>query len=368
MSNSNFNFKIYQSKYAALLIGNPEILNIPCAHFEICFSSNVREILKYGSNGLHFSEHILWNVISRGLKEHINLSKSNASTYATGEMGAYGICEEEELPQKLKDFFEALYSLIQIKFPKEINRVYKIEQRRVTAETFGRNTISNRNVYPISGMFNFNPELIQSNYLPDYVWKILLEECELGKIIIMALCDISEKTIKDFENYSKKFDELWDNRSKYISQIKCDLPMYYAPPFSMIELIDHNISIAKIDLSDLNPIQKIMIEQDNIFYTYSFNSYIYLENENDLSKKINKIKRSIQKNNDRYLDYLDLNRRTPFSFCKILSSYRRDIKKKWVDELYDTSFNVLKKKYSSKNNEKILNALEKNIKMLKQDS
>lgn len=239
--------KVIERGYSVLLIEQAEAKSkavdgaatnwiIPSAYICVAFHSNPRSVLRYGSNSLHFAEHVLWNMTARDV-----LHRSNAATFGSGEMAVYGMCLERELASAMTYFFDGLIAATQCRLSPTMRERIEIEQRRVTCET---SHMSERSVLAVSEkwrMFVYNTDIARSEYPIDYVWKVLLEECRLGRVVVMAHCRVSAEDVLLFERLADNFQRAWDGRAaayakhSVASKAKpLPLPTYYAPPFSML--------------------------------------------------------------------------------------------------------------------------------------
>lgn len=341
-------YRIVEKGHSTLLIDENPHWAIPMAFFSIAFHSDPHEVLKYGSNGLHFAEHILWNMIANN-----NLRRTNATTFSTGEMAVYGACLEEEFRKALEGFYGGLADLAMCKLSPRMKMTYKIEQRRVTCET---SLMAEESSWCQTGerekMFVFNTDLLQSQFSLDYVWKILLEECKLGRIIVMANCHVSEEDINRFEGIADKFNELWEARLKHVPK-KVPLPVYYAPPFSLFEQEPSQGSRERKSLvfsDDINPIERMIIStmggvsHGGYPYLFSVDLHGHLSRSSDASAE-----------NLRYrYRWSD-----PFFAAPVLSSYSGQISKEWVDDLYSKSPKSVFAKYNKSASLKLREAAEK---------
>ena len=220
--------RIVECGHAVLLIEKEPNWSIPSARFSVCFRADPKGVLKYGANGLHFVEHIVWNVIANG-----TLKRTNASTYSTGEMAVYGNCCEKDFDEGVTRFLGGLTALSKATIPKEYANTFIIEQRRVACETYMMTEQTSRSRGEQGKMFVYNSDMVRSQYSFDYVWHILLGECMLGRVVVMAHCHISAESVKLFESLATEFTRAWDARGKKVEK-PVALPYYYVPPFSML--------------------------------------------------------------------------------------------------------------------------------------
>lgn len=222
------NYTVINTKHALLLIDKKPEWEIPSAHFHISFYADPMQVLKYGPNGLHYAEHVLWNVINR----RYQFDGTNASTGSGGQMSFFGDCKEGEFGKAMKGFFDGLMDAAKGKENKDIKAMMMKEQRRVTIET---NQVQ-RMAYSVGAnmeMFLYNTDLLNGEYPTKYVWKILLEECKLGRAVIIAHCAVSEGEITKFKELSSAYGEAW-SKVPLAVQKEVKLPMYYAPPISTL--------------------------------------------------------------------------------------------------------------------------------------
>lgn len=225
---------------------------IPMVQFVIVFDTDPVSVLKYGPNGLHFVEHLLWVIIN----SHYQFIHTNAMTSDSGEMNAFGISVGSDINVAMDAFFDGLQELFSVKMTKKMKQIYTTEQRRVTAETFFE-TGGGVKRGASGGMFTYNTDLLRSEYPADYAWAILLEECHLQRILINVHSDLPNGTVAQFQKRSVGFHEKWSARSIPPSK-KVKLPMFYAPAFSDFRITpDRKHIISLRDIS--NPIIRLLV-------------------------------------------------------------------------------------------------------------
>jgi hypothetical protein len=324
---------------AALIIDKGPNWIIPSACLSVAFYADPKEVLKYGSNGLHFAEHILWNMTAKE-----SLYQSNASTFSTGEMAVYGLCEERDLSSSMTSFFEGLIDMAKCKLSKKMKSVFVIEQRRVTCETERMQEESAFQKEENEKMFIFNTDMIRSQYSPDYIWKILLEECKIGKVIVMAHCRVSDADIHLFEDLAGKFNAAWDERKKFSPKTVL-LPTYYAPPFSMLSGIRSSRSSPPHTVvfdDSVNPIERTIISLEVSHETRSYPFAV------DINRPVPRLPTPRSKNL-KYVFLFD----DPYFAVPILAAYSGSLKEEWIDDLYTKAPGALVKKYSASAVEKM---------------
>jgi len=323
--------RIVQTENTILLIEEDPKWEIPSAYFSIAFKADPVSVLKYGGNGLHFAEHILWNIVTGG---EMRLRHTNATTYSSGEMAVYGMCLESEFSSTLRGFFSRLIDMASAKWTSRLGSVFKIEQRRVTAETSG---MAERSVghHPSRRMFVYNTDMIRSEYSHEFVWRILLDECKLGRIVIMAHCKVSGEDVAAFEKLSREFTDRWNERGKRIAK-KIPLPMYFAPPFSFIEHATSERPIVVPLDSIPNPIERAIIGSHLSLFGPPY--FIAATTMRWVVKRIQK------EFSAAYLQW-SLAFYDPFFVVAVLSLYRGRVEEEWVNDLYRLSGRGLLEKY-----------------------
>lgn len=328
--------KIYETPHAVLLVEEDPKWQIPSAFFCVAFYADPIEVMKYGSNGLHFVEHVLWNMIARDC-----LHQTNASTFSSGPMAVYGVCLENEFRHALEHFLGGLIEAAQSKLTPELSAVTRIEQRRVSCETQIMQETSYRRKEASEKMFVFNPDMIRAKYPFDYVKKILLEECQLGKVIVMAHCKIGEDDIQLFQKLGEAFSTAWDRRAKFAPK-KVLLPTYYAPPFSMLrgcpsEGGDNMTTIVYDD--KINPIERLVLFAE---YGYGGSPFPFAI---DIDKRaMIQVTKPAKKKSRRFkyaVPWPD-----QYFAVPLLASYSGKLEEDWVNDLYTMSPGALERKYS----------------------
>lgn len=293
----------------------------------VAFHADPIEVLKYGSNGLHFAEHILWNMTAAGVLHH-----TNATTFSSGEMVVFGSCFQNDLPFSMKHFFDGLIDLARCNMTKKITGIYPIEQKRVSHETNRINQHSLESRGPTDKMFIFNTDIVRSQYPIEYVWKILLEESRIGKVVVMANCSVSDKTIALFTSLANEFSTAWDQRGKRVRKTIA-LPLYHAPPFSMFheDSLPPPMVIKYGELGvEFSPIERMIIASSSwgMATPYVFSVTLYDPPP---------YKRDHDGENLRRIYDWD----NPFFTMPLLVSYEGSIDPKWVNELYSRSPNEI---------------------------
>ena len=344
--------RIIEKGHSVLLIDEDPQWIIPSACMSVAFYANPKEVLKYGSNGLHFAEHILWNMIARN-----NLRQTNASTFNTGEMAVFGICLENEFASSMTAFFNGLLDLSECKLSTSMRSTFITEQRRVTCETdfMQETSFASEVKREREKMFIFNTDMVKAQYSPDYVWKILLEECTLGKVVIMAHCHLKDEDIHLFEELAGKFQKAWDGREKFIPK-KVLLPVYHAPPFSMFQPDRHGSRANASSLRAQSEPSSNQSEGFEIVYDDSIGPIERAIISTGLSPKrspylfsvdvhvgiaaLSSIKQVYLKSAYYWAD--------PYFAMPILTSYQGALKQEWVDDLYSKSAREIVKKYDKK--------------------
>ncbi|MFA5091212.1 MAG: hypothetical protein WC483_01050 [Candidatus Paceibacterota bacterium] len=323
-------YRVIEEGHAALLIEEKPKWILPSACLSAAFYADPIEVLKYGSNGLHFAEHILWNVTAKGVLHH-----TNASTFSTGEMAVYGSCLEANLSDAMRHFFGGLTDIASASL-KTSPSMYAIEQRRVSCETSHMHETTGRADSEQSRMFVFNTDLVRSEYPIDYVWRILLDECQLGKVIVMANCAVSDETIALFVSLAKEFSAAWDDRKKHVKK-SIPLPLYHAPPFSFFDAkraTDDDSFVFKFG-EEFSPIERVvamaLMQGNSSPYAFAIT--------------VAEARRRESGARDLAATY-DWN--DPFFAVPILASYGGGggkIDPAWVDELYSYSAKELYKRH-----------------------
>jgi len=268
-----------------LLIQKEPKWKIPSNYFGIAFTSDPKRVLNYGSNGLHYLEHILFNIIN----SKCDFFDGNAATYDDGTMIFYFIGEEDALESNLDNFFAALISVLDPKNHSKYGKLYKREQRRITTEVSDMPDVS-----VVSTMFSRNPEIYLGDYPREYIWYILLRECRLEKILLMAhcKCNIASK----FTKYAEQFEKLWDQRMN-IELPKSTIPYTAIMPPSLVmnkqvDTVDLALKASEECIIDLrtidNPIIRMIIHS-SLFHAstmYVSSPYLFDIKCKDIKPKI----------------------------------------------------------------------------------
>lgn len=293
--------------HSSLIIEPEPKWRIPTACFYVAFYADPVSVLRYGANSLHFAEHVLYNLTTK------NLIRANATTYNGGEMCAFGVALEADVPSKMDTFYTGLIKMARCEADPKI---FSVEQRRVTCETIDVRGASDR---LFGRMFEFNPDMVHSEFPEAYVWNILLKECMLGRVVVVAHCHIESVVIEEFRRLASDFEEAWKKRKDCLPTV-LSLPMYYAPPFSFLSgFIEPYVAIPFTD--NFDPIDR-MLASSNLF------GFVYYRQRNATKPYI-----SVPDNTDQYY------------FVPALSSYPGPIKAKWVDEMKWTSaFEIYRKR------------------------
>lgn len=305
---------------------------VQTAHFSILFDTDPKKVLQYGPNGLHFTEHILWCVIN----DHYQFQHTNAVTYGTGEMGMYGIAPSSDIEKAINGFYDAMEYLVAAKMTKSLRAIYKNEQRRVTAETY-MSVESTHNPGSTSRMFTYNTDLIRSDYPPDYMWNILLGECDLQKICIIAHCEVSKKAKELFEKRAATFQSKWENRGKNLRKVV--KPMFYAPAISQFRsgpsVRREETRVVSLK-SIINPIERaIIIDQLGVDWC------MYYLKADIPERQLKSIPKTSPKWILQSLDFSD-----QYFIAPILVSSGEGLTAEWIDDLHSMDANGLVKKYS----------------------
>ena len=235
---------------------------VPVIDFSIIFDSDPRDVLKYGPNGLHLAEHVLWNLISMKYR----FLNSNASTYPTGEMWVYGSAYRTDYTKALNSFFDGLTQLAECKLGTELRKIYRTEQRRLTAETSCISDYSHEDGWhEDSTMFVYNADMARGEFPHSYVWQILLKEAKLAGIYIQSGVKLTGEELALFKKRAEAFTKAWQARSPPKSHT---FPMFYAPPLSYLTGDAKHADDVLLSLeSILNPIERELI-------SYTFNIYV----------------------------------------------------------------------------------------------
>lgn len=311
--------KVIECGYAVMLIEEDPKWIFPTASFSVAFHSDPNTVLKYGSNGLHFAEHILWNMIANG-----TLQQTNASTFSTGEMAVYGSCTAEALRASMEKFFSGLMDLAKCNQSKEMRKTYEIEQRRVTCETSHMRE-SSMSAGGREKMFVFNTDMVRSKFPVEYVWKILLEESALGRVVVMAHCHVEDEDQRLFSRLANEFTKAWDERHKFVPK-SVKLPLYFAPPYSM--LCDERTKEEETKFAfpdDVNPIERVIIAlaEHATLSPYPFSMGIRTRSHGMRRHRDRKlVGRAIVS----YLEFED-----PYFAIPLLSSYRGPLSRRPLD-------------------------------------
>jgi len=245
-------YEVYNEGYASLCIEKNAKWLYPCVHFHVLFKAKFTDALKYGANGLHFAEHILWNIV----REEYELSNSNASTFYNGDMSLYGEAPSHDYEKALGALFKGMNRVATKVITPYMRRRYILEQKRITSETI--DGWSEYIMNPYYGMFIFNPDTINNDYPEDYMWNVLLEESRLVRILIIAHCDIDRKGIDLFHKLAKRFTKLWGERDKRVTKPR--LPMFHAPPISYITNNSYKEPMKLVPLESIeNPIIRTIV-------------------------------------------------------------------------------------------------------------
>jgi len=264
---------VNEGKCLLLKQRNPEWV-IKSAYFSIAFTTEPDEVLDMGSNGLHYLEHILFNVIH----DKGDYFTGNASTFDDGTMTFFFICENTTFDANVTAFFDGFESALDPKNYKKFKPLYKREQRRVTTEVAKMPDIGE-----VPLMFARNPELYKGKYSGDFIWNILLHKCKLEKVLVMAHCNVSKEVEKTFVRRAKQFNEKWSNRGKIelpdppIPYTTVFPPSYIQPAVQSIEKalkepVKTTISLRHID----NPIVRLIIMSTIESVNGTWNSTPYL--------------------------------------------------------------------------------------------
>lgn len=198
----------------------------PLVNFTVVFDSEPVEALKYGPNGLHLAEHVLWNMISLSHR----FIHSNASTFSSGEMVVFGDAYRADYRKALESFYDGLIKMTKGKMVGKMRAIYRTEQKRVTAET---NFMVERSEAfgDEAKMFVYNPDILMNEYPPDYVWRLLLHDSRLVRVFVSMQGGVSNEELDLFRELAGQFEEAWRKRAA-IKESK--LPMFYAPPISLL--------------------------------------------------------------------------------------------------------------------------------------
>jgi len=232
------NFKVVERGHVVLLIETVGKWVVPRVSFAIAFKSHPRKIINYGGNGLHFAEHVLWNVLASD-----TLDRSNAITFWTGEMGVYGMCPIDRYEFSIKRFIGGMTMIANGDIPIHQKR-YAIEQQRVTCETTDALDYAARRTS--EKMFVYNTDMMRAEFPMEYVKRILLEECELGRIVITSNHQLTDGMISLFESLSDTFNTAWDTRKQRLGKPP-PIPIYGPPPISLISGVRHPLVYIEFD-------------------------------------------------------------------------------------------------------------------------
>lgn len=196
-------YEVINSGHCTLLKQKDPKWKIKSFYIGIGFTTDPKSVLKFGPNGLHYTEHILYNVLA----QNCDFFDGNASTYEDGTMTFYFIAEESTMKSNMTNFFKNFLSIFNPKNYPKLNFLYKREQRRVTSET---SKMPDEDGVPL--MFSRNPEIYMNKFPMEYVWNIILRECKLEKVLMMAHCDMSKEMTEYFASQSAKLSSEWDKR------------------------------------------------------------------------------------------------------------------------------------------------------------
>jgi hypothetical protein len=342
-------YKIIEKGYSVLLIDKDPKWVLPSACFSVGFYADPKEVLKYGPNGLHFAEHILWNMIAKNI-----LQRTNASTFSGGEMAVYGTCMEANLREAMTQFFEGLIDMAECKLSRQMREVFKIEQQRVSCETSFMQEGTSTTDHPQEHMFVFNTDMIHAAFSPDYVWKILLDECELGRIIIVAHCKMLDEDTALFEKMAAKFEAAWNNRKKSLPE-KIPLPVYYAPPYSMFTngRKEESKTLVRYE-NDMNPIERVIMRAE---LGLSNSPYIFGEN---VPLGWNPTDSTLASKDLQYLiEWYD-----QYFSIPLLVSFSGPFEEEWIADLHSKKPGQLVKKYRGSAISKFLKTVEERKKKI----
>lgn len=310
------------------------------AEFHILFDTDIHSVIKYGPNGLHFAEHILWNAINARQR----LAHTNAVTYGTGEMALFGICTEADLPTTIEGVYGALIELAKGNMTHTLISKYQVEQRRVSAETSGTDEGSRPGGVE-HRMFTRNSDLIRSSFQMSYFWRILLEECNLRRAILTCHCSVSMAAMTAFKAKAKELDAEWHRgRARVLAESKTPLPIpkFFAPPVSWLARepgkIPRLVSLDPIK----NPIEKMLLS-----IRYGNNSGAYCIKIRTTDSALRRISRDDSYDRSGLGDY-DLEHQYYASPILASTSVGVDIKIEWVEDLYAlTPENLIRKHWST---------------------
>ena len=329
--------EIVKVEKCVLVIEKKPTWIIPTAYFSILFDTEPSRVLKYGPNGLHFTEHILWCSIN----EHYKFQHTNAVTFSSGEMGVFGIAPSDDLDKAINGFFDGIADVMSKKKTQAFKRIYKTEQRRVSAETFrSRERSLTAKEGAEARMFTYNMDLLRADYPTAYLQHILLEECELQKVVVMAHCAVSEDSRALFRSHAEKFIASWKDRKKGLLPVS--LPLFYAPPMSSLQAHGSSRETMSISLKPVaNPIERMII---SLHMTPNFPPQYYLKMEVPhwrLSNPTN----AMGKNT---LSCLSAILNEQYFAVDIIASSGEELEVEWIDDLHNLSPTELLKKYKKK--------------------
>jgi hypothetical protein len=306
---------------SCLIIEKEGSWTFPLTNFFVIFDSNPMETLKYGPNGYHLAEHILWNLISLDHK----FIHSNASTFSSGEMIVYGNAHRTDFSRALKSFYAGLTLASRRGWNGKIQKMFHIEQKRVTSET---NQMEERSVMNTDGtrMFTYNPDILLNEYPPDYVWDILLQSARLGHIFVQSQHPLTEEEIALFKAEAGSFEEAWKKRAQ--SQAS-KIPMFFAPPISLLMGVTKPEVLLSFDQIS-NPIERTIILKTLKANINQFN-----------------MKGSFDKSAIKHLcsPKYDDDRNERFFLSTALSGTTGPIEEEWVNDLLGLTDEEIVKKY-----------------------
>jgi hypothetical protein len=328
---------------STLIVEEEDTWNIPLVNFSIIFDSNPNDTLKYGPNGLHLAEHVLWNMISMDY----SFIHTNASTYSTGEMWVYGDAYMQDYEKALKSFFDGLIKMTKGKMIGKLKDIYHVEQKRVTAET---NFMHDG--YVNAKMFTYNSDILRNEYPPDYVWRILLNDTKLVRIFVQTQSTLSESELKLFDKKATEFEEAWKVRTPGKESL---LPLFYAPSLSMMLAPREPGILISLDSIE-NPIEKDIILHNfsSVMNDFNFKGTFFLNQlrvflrNRDKSKDEGKNKDTGKgKDKDKSKNYPETLRIDRFFFSIRLAS-EGPVKVEWVKDLVRMTEEEIVTKYRQK--------------------
>jgi hypothetical protein len=240
---------------SSLILQKDPKWRLPSAQFNIVFTCDLAEVLRYGPNGLHYLEHILFNIINGGG----DYFQGNASTFDNGVMHIFLHSTEENLEENMIAFYRSLTDTLNPKKHVGYSKYFSTERRRVTTEVSKIHDDGEMTL-----MFVSNPDLYRGEYSSTYIWNILFRCCRLEKIGIICHCDVKDKTVKKFEQLSSDFDEAWKKANDIILPVVPVPSVGIFPPssfpaFSLKEpTVVYTVSLRSID----NPILRALVARE----------------------------------------------------------------------------------------------------------